>query len=263
MKLLSFKPFVIRKSDLTLRPYTLPDFVWPPHTIVKATCDSHIQKCSCVEKHIPGIDCNCGIYSTLDIPVVKEFMSTIQSTEDEIYIMGVVQLLGKIIQTGKVLRSEKVFLWGLIGEIGTYGKWRFPYIKGLSPARSDEFRGNYHPALWKVEDLEEHLKYMTECWKNYDPKDRKKVPFWVDGSDWDDEDPEDEPGRKDDGSHFGLKIGDRVQYAGVSDHEMVKFPGLATIVYFAFDGTVVKRDDVEGLGTWWVHTWALKKVTDG
>lgn len=255
MKLLSFKPFIIKKSDLTLRPYTLPDFVWPEHTIVQATCENHIQRCSCVEKHIPGVDCNCGICSTLDVPVVMDFINTVQSTEDEIYIMGVVQILGKTIQTGKVLRSEKVFLWGLIGNDNRM----FP---GLSRATYMEFWLKYHPKMYGVDEMPELCMEIRECWQTYDPAHRKDVPGWWDAKEmtWDDILKAVRPK----GPYLGLlQVGDRVMYIGESRLKWVAFSGPATI--FAIDNAseaIVDRDvyPSDQDPGWFVHPEDLEKI---
>jgi hypothetical protein len=105
--LLAFKPFLYNIRRHTLHPHTLPDYVWPSRRVITSPCRWHTEP----EQH-----CTCGVHSTLDLEVVQQYVSCKIDTgiRELIPVMGVIQALGKTIQTDLQLRSWGAYLWGLV-----------------------------------------------------------------------------------------------------------------------------------------------------
>lgn len=108
MKLLTFRPFIFDREKRNLFSVTNPEFAWPERQRVITTCPLGHEE--------PDEDHNCGVYSTLNFQLVKDFLEQkVDVSQPQFPIMGVVQALGKtVIDDNLECRSWGVYLWGLI-----------------------------------------------------------------------------------------------------------------------------------------------------
>jgi len=77
--------------------------------VTTTTCSIH--------KEIPAEDCNCGMYTTMDLDAVAKFIDQDQYVDmkEVIFpVMGVFQVIGRAFIDGYTIRSHGVYLWGLI-----------------------------------------------------------------------------------------------------------------------------------------------------
>jgi hypothetical protein len=108
--ILTFKPFLYYREEFRLTPENLPDSRWPRLTKVVTYCEHHDQE------DIPATNCNCGVYSTIDLDKVNAVyeQNKIHIDQDPIPLIGVIQTLGRSIMTDKLIRSWGGFLWGMV-----------------------------------------------------------------------------------------------------------------------------------------------------
>jgi hypothetical protein len=108
MKLLALKPVWWNVKTSTVSLYDLPDVEWPLNRILKFTCRNGHQT--------PDENCTCGVRAYPPTDDVCSAWKTLVSTEKLVYpTLMVVQLLGTVlVDPDKVLRAEKVFVWGIV-----------------------------------------------------------------------------------------------------------------------------------------------------
>ena len=156
MKLLAYRPFYLDPKMGILYSYTAPEWEWPQHTVVKAQCS--------VRHVVPDEKCTCGIHSTLDLLGQREIVEA-NLEGDRWPILGIVQVLGPTVVEGNILRSQSVFLWGV--------------IKPANPPQEGNF-SDLNAALWNryrpwiYLDAKEAHEDVKETWEEFQIKPVKE-----------------------------------------------------------------------------------------
>src|SRR5512141_2912229 len=105
--LLAYKPFLVSLKDYSIRLPHAPEIVIPGRQTLRVGCGE--------DHEVPHEDCNCGLYTTMDLEQVQQYLcQPFLMNGPYVAFMGVWQVLGKTVIEDMTLRSWGLFLWGYV-----------------------------------------------------------------------------------------------------------------------------------------------------